>query len=147
MTKAKGIPLASSKGWRGSKFSRTLGNPQASTAWETRRFYPLVPWVVPLRRELTYIGISREGCFKYKPYVLKVQAAPLFTAARPLIVASLLMKGRRFEDVDSFDVEAQWWWWNVLKNSCNYFLSLLFIISWRHISFSILKKNFLLDKT
>ncbi|KAL0114503.1 hypothetical protein PUN28_011640 [Cardiocondyla obscurior] len=92
MTKAKGIPLASSKGWRGSKFSRTLGNPQASTGWETRRFYPLVPRVVPLRRELTYIGISREGCFKYKLYVLRVPAIPLFTVARPLDLS--LMKSK-----------------------------------------------------
>lgn len=68
MTKAKGIPSREQGFGRGSEFSRTT--PKHLPPWETRtRIYILsraLRWVASPYENSLIIGISREGCFKYK---------------------------------------------------------------------------------
>lgn len=79
-------PILNDKGQRHTSLAARVGGvansrvrsatPKHPPPGKPGKLYLLVPLrVVPLRQDLTYIGISREGCFKYKPYVLQVPAS------------------------------------------------------------------------
>lgn len=120
-------PILNDKGQRHTSLAARVGGvansrvrsatPKHPPPGKPGRLYLLVPLrVVPLRRNLTYIGISRVGCFKYKPYVLEVPVS----ASRRRCPRTLPMKGRDLKMPMTLMSERELWW-HVLKISYNYF--------------------------